>query len=442
MLTSKKASVRQKIIFILMVISVVWFVIDYNLIYTKPAVKVNSNELNVNSLLIDTARFLVVNPKYARVVDQKMPSEIFLFLEGYAENTQANKEVIIFEIVDQVEKQEKIARIISAGDQLLKEDKLTSPVGSNAFERYESVLAIDSNNEDAIAGIQKIVNRYLSLADLVIRKNEAYKVAGLVENAYKVSADYFDISSQVKKYAPYMKDESIFLGQSSGDGNDNDSVNYAVANLGDETTDGETIKVIDNRSKYSKSNTKDVDRKTAYIAKKLTDQGNIDGAIKVLESFTLLSDYWVDSYDLLLGLYLKAEMNKEAEALVYNNKSLDLFQFAEKAAHIFVARDDAAGAIRLLEGHQPAIEDYQNYYSLKAGLFYEAGNYGESSTLYRKLLHVDYTNPIYWLGLAVSLDKLEDGKALQAFHYANYYSDQKSDVKRYIEKNIILVASY
>jgi hypothetical protein len=420
-----------------MIASVVWFLIDYNVIFTKPAaVAVNSKELNVNSLLIDTARFSVVNPKYAQVVDQKMPSEIFLFLEGYIQNTKANKEVIIFEIVDLVEKQEKIAGLLLEGDQLLKEDKLTSPVGSNAFERYESVLVIDSNNEAAIAGIQKIVNRYLSLADLVIRKNEAYKVAGLVENAYKVSSDYFDISSQVKKYSSYIKDESIFLGQSIP------NVNDAASNSDNELAADETIKVSDNSSKYSNSAAKDVDRETAYIAKKLADQGNIDGAIKVLESFTLLSDYWGDSYDLLLGLYLKAGMNKTAEALVYKNKSLDLFQFAEKAAHIFVARDDAVGAIRLLEGHQPAIEGYQNYYSLKAGLFYEAGNYSESSILYRKLLHVDYTNPIYWLGLAVSLDKLEDGKALQAFHYANYYSDQKSDVKRYIEKNIILVSSY
>lgn len=425
-----------------MVASIVGFVIDYNINFKKPVKILKSNELNVSSLLVDTARFLVVNPKYDELTDEKMPSEIFLFLEGNAASIQKNKEIIIFEIIDKVETKERVASLIQEGDILFKEDKLTSPAGSNAYERYESALLIEADNKYAIAGIQKIVNRYLSLADSVIKKNETYKVAGLIENAFKVSSDYFDISSQIKKYSPYIKDESLFLGQGEYVVDLNADLNTQASDFGNKNIKGNNVVSDTDSDAFSMSNIRDVDRKTAYVAKKLADQEYIYGAIKVLESFSLVSDYWGDSYDLLLGLYLKAAMDKEAESLVYNNKSLDLFQFAEKAAHIFVARDDAVGAISLLEGHEPSIEHYQNYYSLKAGLYYETGNYSESSTLYRKLLHVDYTNPIYWLGLAVSLDKLEDGKALQAFHYASYYSGKKSDVKRYIEKNIILVSNY
>lgn len=432
--TPIKSSIRQKIIFFLMVVSILGFVIDYSLNFKKQVEPVKSKELNVNSLLIDTVGFSVINPKYDRITDEKMPSEIFVYLEGYATNIQTNKEIIIFEIIDKIETQVKITELIAEGDLLFKEDKLTSPIGNNAFERYESALVIDPDSKDAIAGIQKIVNRYLSLADLVIKKNESYKVTGLVKNAYKVSSDYFDISLQIKKYSPYIKDESIFLGQSY--------LSDKASISGHKNLKGDDAKLSANSYASSKSNIRDVDRKTAYIAKKLADQEYTYGAIKVLESFSSVSDYWGDSYNLLLGLYLKAAMNKDAEALVYNNKSLDLFQFAEKAAHIFVAHDDIAGAIRLLEGHKPTIEGYQDYYSLKAGLYYETGDYNDSSTLYRKLLHVDYTNPIYWLGLAVSLDKLEDGKAFQAFHYANYYSAKKSDVKRYIEENIILVSIF
>jgi tetratricopeptide (TPR) repeat protein len=431
---STKSSVRQKIIFFLMITSVIGFVIDYNLNFKVQVEPVKSNELNVNSLLIDTVGFSVINPKYDRVVDEKMPSEIFLYLEGYAANIQTNKEIIIFEIIDKVDTQEKIKKLVAEGDLFFKEDKLTSPIGSNAFERYESALTIDAENKDAIAGIKKIVNRYLSLADTVIKKNEIYKVTGLVKNAYKVSSDYFDISLQIKKYSPYIKDESIFLGQSNLNNKTLTSINKILID--------DNAKVSANNNASSTSNIRDVDSKTAYIAKKLADQEYIYGAIKVLESFSSVSDYWGDSYNLLLGLYLKAAMDKDAESLVFNNKSLDLFQFAEKVAHIFVARDDVAGAIHLLEGHKPTIDGYQDYYSLKAGLYYETGDYTDSSTLYRKLLHVDYTNPIYWLGLAVSLDKLEDGKALQAFHYADYYSGKTSDVKRYIENNIILVSIY
>jgi hypothetical protein len=433
----KKGSARQKVIFFLMIASIVGFAIDYKLNFKKPVEVVNSNEVNVNSLLIDTARFFVINPKYNRVVDVQMPFEILRFLEGSTASIQKNKEIFIFEIVDKAEKKEEIKALIAEGDRYFLEDKLTSPIGSNAFESYESVLVINADNKDAIAGLQKIVSRYLSLADLVIKKKESYKVAGLVENAYRVSSDYFDITPQIKKYSSYIKDESIFIGQSDLSADSNDK----LLNADNEINKDDEEKIITSNEGLT-SNAREVDRKTAYIAKKLVDQEYIYGAIKVLESFALVTDYWGDSYDLLLALYLKAEMYQDAEALVYNNKSLDLFQFAEKAAHIFVERDDTIGAIRLLEAHMPAIEDYQNYYSLKAGLYYKTASYSDASTLYRKLLHVDYTHPIYWLGLAVTLDKLEDGKALQAFYYANYFSDKKSDVKRYIEKNIILISNY
>jgi hypothetical protein len=437
MKTSKKGSVRQKLIFVLMIMSILGFVIDYQLNFKNPVEGVRSNEVDLNSLLIDTSKFFILNRKYDRVFDVQMPSEIFIFLEGYAASTQTNKEIIIFEIIDMVEKQDQINALINDGDRYFNRDKLTSPVGNNAFESYESVLFIDADNKDAIAGLHKIVDRYLSLADLVIKKNESYKVAGLIANAYRVSSNYFDISPQIKKYSYYIKDESIFLRQSDSSADLNDKSLSAV----NENNKDDEEKISAN-TKAATSNAREVDRKTAYVAKKLVDQEYIYGAIKVLESFALVTDYWGDSYDLLLALYLKAEMYQDAEELVYNNKSLDFFQFAEKVAHIFVARDDAIGAIRLLEGHIPEIEDYQSYYSLKAGLYYETSGYINASKLYRKLLHVDYTNPLYWLGLAVTLDKLEDGKALQAFHYANYFSDKESDVKRYIEKNIILVSNY
>ncbi len=432
---SIKSSIRQKFILALMLIALAGFSVDHKLIVDEPQVIAEeSDSLSVNTLLVDTASFLVKNPKYYQYDAEKMPSEIFTFLEGYELNRKINKKIVIFEIVDAVEKSEKVRQLISEGDTLFREDKLTSPAGNNAFERYEDALLLEKDNKQALAGIQKIVDRYLSLVDLVIRKNEAYKVAGLVENAYRVSEDYFDIAPQIKKYSGYIKDESIFIGQSDYDIDPNSVLSSSQNKASKDQANENNLKVY--------ANIIDVDKKTAEIARGLVDQKDIYGAIKVLESFSSVSDYWQDSYDLLLGLYLKVAMNENAEALVYNNKSLDLFQFAEKAAHIFVAREDSIGAIDLLEGHQPDIEYYQNYYRLKAGLYFETGNYKGSSTLYRKLLHVDYTNPTYWLGLAASLDKLEDGKALQAFHYANYYAAKQSDIKRYIEQNVILASIY
>ena len=432
---SKKIGVRQKIIFSLMILSIMGFVGDYRSGFEKP-IEVVDFEVDINAVLTESSRFFVVNSKYKKYINEPIPPEIFILLEGYAARKKTSTEVIIFEIFDKVEEQEKINILIAKGDAYVKEDKLTSPIGSNASEYYQQVLAIDKDNEAAIAGLKKIVYRYLSLADLVIKKNEYYKVAGLIENAYSVSLNYFDISLKIKKYASYIKDGAIFSSRG------NLGVKINIEKLREE----KEIKEINdsheefflNSTEIANLNTQKVDKKTARVAKDLVDKKYIRGGIEVLESFTALTDYWGESSNLLITLYLDEKRYQDAEKLVYSNDSLNLFQFAEKAAHIFSARNDTIGAIGLLESHKPAINKYQKYHSLKASLYYGTANYTAASKLYRQLLHVDHTNPIYWLGLAVALDKLDDGKSLQAFHYADYFSDEKSDIKKYIEKNIIL----
>jgi hypothetical protein len=432
MKVSKKNGVRQKIIFSLMILSIVGFLGDYRYGFEKP-IEVVDFEIDINAVLIESSRFFVVKSKYEKYINEPIPPEIFILLEGYAASKKTSTEVIIFEIFDKVEEQEKINILIAKGDAYVKEDKLTSPIGSNASEYYQQVLAIDKNNEAAIAGLKKIVNRYLSLADLVIKKNEYYKVSGLIENAYSVSLNYFDISLQIKKYASYIKDGAIF----SSRGNLGVKINLEKLSEEKEIKDSHEESFL-NSTEIANLNTQKVDKKTARVAKNLVDKKYIRGGIKVLESFTALTDYWGESSNLLITLYLDEKRYQDAEKLVYSNDSLDLFQFAEKAAHIFAARNDTIGAIGLLESHRPAINKYQKYHSLKASLYYGTANYTAASKLYRQLLHVDHTNPIYWLGLAVALDKLDDGKSLQAFHYADYFSDEKSDIKKYIEKNIIL----
>ena len=59
----------------------------------------------------------------------------------------------------------RITALIKRGDQYFQRNRLTSPTGENAYAMYFAALAIDSNSEQAIAGIKNIENQYLKYGD-------------------------------------------------------------------------------------------------------------------------------------------------------------------------------------------------------------------------------------------------------------------------------------
>ncbi|MFT6388524.1 MAG: tetratricopeptide (TPR) repeat protein [Cellvibrionaceae bacterium] len=363
----------------------------------------------------------------------KVPESVLDFVNSYSfipSNITDDNEskVIIYEIIDQVDNSKKIEVFLREAIILLKGDKLTSPKGNNAFERYQMVLSLDSSNKDAVEGINRIVSRYVTLAERVINTNESYKVAGLIKNAYFVGGKYIDMKPIVIKYADYIDDQSVFINIPF----ENMGVNINASNSSDILKENNKILSIG-------QSIKDVDRDIALAASKLIKDNNSDGAITVLKRFASLSDYWGKSYDLLFILYLKQLKLKKAELLVSTNTTLDTFQLAEKVAHLFIAGEDIKGALNLLSGYSPDIYKYNEYYAIKAGLHHYRGQYNQAIDIYRKLINIDHDNSRYWLGLAVSLEAVSDSGADDAFHYAYKYSLPNSNVKEYIEQRLLVL---
>jgi len=52
---------------------------------------------------------------------------------------------------------------LAAAENALKRDRLTTPPKDNALEYYQMILAMEPDNADALAGLQKIVDRYIQL---------------------------------------------------------------------------------------------------------------------------------------------------------------------------------------------------------------------------------------------------------------------------------------
>jgi len=84
---------------------------------------------------------------------------------------------------------ERVARWLEAADQALDEDRLMTPLGDNAYDRYRAVLLVDPNNVRARSGIQAITLRYLELARSAMQKGRLAQARTMLERATEVDPD-------------------------------------------------------------------------------------------------------------------------------------------------------------------------------------------------------------------------------------------------------------
>ena len=57
----------------------------------------------------------------------------------------------------------EVARLLAAAEADLKARRLTSPVGNNAWDRYQQVLKLQPTNLEAIAGMERVIGSYMEL---------------------------------------------------------------------------------------------------------------------------------------------------------------------------------------------------------------------------------------------------------------------------------------
>lgn len=61
--------------------------------------------------------------------------------------------------------------------------RLTTPAGDNAFQRYQKVLAVEPDNEEAVRGLEVIVSRYVTLANTALINGELDKAEHYLDSA-------------------------------------------------------------------------------------------------------------------------------------------------------------------------------------------------------------------------------------------------------------------
>jgi len=99
----------------------------------------------------------------SKVVDQviDVPEEPF------ASDVPAGTDKVISDVQSE---SQIISDLLDGARSNIGELKLTSPLGNNAYEKYQTVLNLEPNNPEALNGLDRIVDEYIDLMDFALGK--------------------------------------------------------------------------------------------------------------------------------------------------------------------------------------------------------------------------------------------------------------------------------
>lgn len=86
------------------------------------------------------------------------------------------------------ERQQEIQELLAQAKEALANDRLTSPIDDNAYDRFQTVLAIDPSNKEALSGIATIAATYLTQAREEAEKFNISRARILVAAAIQIDS--------------------------------------------------------------------------------------------------------------------------------------------------------------------------------------------------------------------------------------------------------------
>ncbi|MGS2723588.1 hypothetical protein ACVBEJ_07560 [Porticoccus sp. GXU_MW_L64] len=130
-----------------------------------------------------------------------------------------------------------------------------------------------------------------------------------------------------------------------------------------------------------------------------------------------------------------AEQAPEPQTTIAASSATENRQAIQTKARNLLAQGDLAGAAGQLESIQPSLSQHPDHYALLAGIYHKQGQHQQAAELYNQLVQIERDNAIYWLGLAVALDAMQDRNALRAFQTTRQLNNNP-DVAAYVEQRI------
>src|SRR5690606_29077729 len=335
-----------------------------------------------------------------------------------------------------------IAPWLKLASHALVQDRLTSPVEDSAWHYYQQVLAIDPHNSQASQGLVAITARYLELANDALQQQELVRAHTLLRRAKLVTPENEDVAkfeallTQVQSTEPSQSVKALSTDQQAEKPTENIEQEVAVSAQSDSYSLPEQTTVVAPQLQVT-PNREWQDQQAAAQARVFMQQGQVQRARMQLEVFLQQQGASVHSSQLLCQIYLdQGELVKAAQLLL----DADQWPATERIrmrAQMHIAQGNNAEALTLLEANLAEAENDERYRALLASLYHTVGNYHESIASYRRLINVFGEKSAYWLGMALSLDALEQNtSALEAYRRAYEFQPLPAEVNKYIEQRV------
>jgi MSHA biogenesis protein MshN len=343
--------------------------------------------------------------------------------------------------------QTQIYQLIDQASRAMTLDRLTSPENDNAYFYYQELLKLDAQNPVAIAGVNKITDRYLQMAEKSIKKNDFTKAGFFLDKAGMVTPN--DI-----RIADFRNHLSIIEGQDSVSVSDpfepdsrlrgNDeflSNNEALSN--NETPSNDKALLNDERMTTGNAsltitpNPEFLDEQRVKQARDWVAQGLKSKAIELLENHIQLYAAPA-SEQYLLDLYYSDKNLTAMQTLLNSNLKISTLDQTYYRARAAILQGDNQSAITLLESHLSEAAANENYRALLAGLYQREQLYAQATSAYRNLLQSFNPKPAYWLGLALSFDAQNQASAaIHAYKKILDFEQLEPQVIEYAQDRIV-----
>jgi len=156
-------------------------------------------------------------------------------------------------------------------------------------------------------------------------------------------------------------------------------------------------------------------------ASALLQQGNMADAEQAFRRALQLDTRQHKARELLAGILFRSQRISEATRLLDLGRLLqaDYIPYTLLYARMLAEQGNLTEAIMALESLRPSLPRNENYYALLAALYQRVGNHKAASQAYKNLLAIKPNQSIWWMGLGISLQALnQSSDALAAFRRA------------------------
>ncbi len=328
-----------------------------------------------------------------------------------------------------------IEHVLENARRALGLDRLTSPIGDNAFDYYKDALKLDAGNSEALNGLNVIAERYVELAQDYALEGNTTRAGVLLRRASAVAPAH----PAIEHFWPNVNRFGYAISDTPQDNG-----------VPVKTPDRPSSKPPESRSRVLASTVLGVvapsegsrvtvvrsaeweDRNAAAEARALIGQGLASSARLQLRAFVSVNPGASKSVRVLFELLLSEQKYAEARVLLSRHRDLPGTELAIMSSYWFLAQKDLTGVTDLIDSQPKSYDQNKEYLGLKAGVLQKISRYRESAEAYQRLLQSEPSNTAYWLGLAVALDAMtEPSRALVAFQRA-LPGQNSADVRRYV----------